>query len=142
MFYFSIFYLFLAAVLISGLSSSSIPDLFFVYSSPYAPVPPFAVIGGHDSDGTPIYVGRSFHEGDNLPAKVIPSKGCAYVCWGGQEHAKTHYEILVGQGYGWVPCYGGMKSLETTYAIKIYGGNLNFRCCTTKRCAQWSDTHR
>ncbi|XP_036342466.1 uncharacterized protein LOC118751757 [Rhagoletis pomonella] len=79
----------------------------WVHSSPYQPVPPFAVIGGHDSDGTPIYVGRSFHEGDNLPAKVVPSKGAGYVCWGGREITKSHYEILVGQGYAWVPCYGG-----------------------------------
>ncbi|XP_039955537.1 uncharacterized protein LOC120771548 isoform X1 [Bactrocera tryoni] len=79
----------------------------WVHSSPYQPVPPGAVVGGHDSDGTPIYVGRSFHEGDNLPAKVIPSKGCAYVCWGCKEIQKTHYEVLVGQGYAWVPCYGG-----------------------------------
>ncbi|CAD7015157.1 unnamed protein product [Ceratitis capitata] len=79
----------------------------WVHSSPYQPIPPFAVIGGHDCDGTPIYVGRSFHEGDNLPAKVVPSKGTAYVCWGGQEITKSHYEILVGQGYVWTTCYGG-----------------------------------
>ncbi|XP_053965072.1 uncharacterized protein LOC128867668 isoform X2 [Anastrepha ludens] len=82
-------------------------DNSWVHSSPYQPVPPFAVIGGHDCDGSPIYVGRSYHEGDNLPAKVVPSKGTAYVCWGGQEITKSHYEILVGQGYAWVPCYGG-----------------------------------
>jgi len=79
----------------------------WVQSSPYAPLPPFAVIGGHDCDGAPIYVGRAYHEGDNLPAKVVPSKGTAYIAWGGQEHQKSHYEILVGQGYGWVPCAGG-----------------------------------
>jgi len=31
---------------------------------------PGTVIGGHDSDGDQIYVGRAFHEGDLLPAKV------------------------------------------------------------------------
>ncbi|XP_022233369.1 uncharacterized protein LOC111081577 isoform X1 [Drosophila obscura] len=81
----------------------------WVHSTPYAALPPYAVIGGHDSDRSPIYVGRSFHEGENLPAKVIPSKGCAYVAYGGAEHSKTHYEVLVGQGFAWVPsCSGGV----------------------------------
>ncbi|KAH8353906.1 hypothetical protein KR067_001065, partial [Drosophila pandora] len=79
----------------------------WVHSSPHAPLPPYAVIGGHDADRTPIYVGRSFHEGENLPAKVIPSKGCAYVAYGGSEHAKHHYEVLVGQGFAWVPSASG-----------------------------------
>ncbi|KAM8713885.1 hypothetical protein ACLKA7_014102 [Drosophila subpalustris] len=79
----------------------------WVHSTPYAALPPFAVVGGHDADGSPIYVGRSFHEGENLPAKVIPSKGCAYVCYGGTEHTKTHYEVLVGQGFAWVGSASG-----------------------------------
>ncbi|XP_037806109.1 uncharacterized protein LOC119600114 isoform X1 [Lucilia sericata] len=83
------------------------PQTTWVHSAPGAPLPPLAVIGGHDCDGSPIYVGRAYHEGDNMPAKVVPSKGCAYIAWGGLEHVKTHYEILVGQGYGWQPCYGG-----------------------------------
>ncbi|EDW47654.1 uncharacterized protein LOC6608927 isoform X1 [Drosophila sechellia] len=82
-------------------------DNTWVHSSPHSPLPPYAVIGGHDSDRTPIYVGRSFHEGENLPAKVIPSKGCAYVAYGGAEHTKTHYEVLVGQGFAWVPSSSG-----------------------------------
>lgn len=32
------------------------------------------VRGGIDSDGSVIYVGRAFHEGDMIPAKVIPDK--------------------------------------------------------------------
>jgi len=82
-------------------------DATWVHSSPYAALPPFAVVGGHDVDGAPIYVGRSYHEGDTLPAKVIPSKRTAYVCWNGGEHTKSHWEILVGQHYAWVPCHGG-----------------------------------
>lgn len=78
-----------------------------MHSAPYAALPPHAVIGGHDADNTPIYVGRAHHEGENLPAKVIPSKGCAYVCYGGSEHVKNHYEVLVGQGYAWVGSASG-----------------------------------
>lgn len=78
-----------------------------MHSSSYSALPPYAVVGGNDCDGTPIYVGRSFHEGENMPAKVIPSKRCAYIAFGGAEHTKTTYDVLVGQGYAWVPCAGG-----------------------------------
>uniref|UniRef100_T1PIQ3 Uncharacterized protein n=1 Tax=Musca domestica TaxID=7370 RepID=T1PIQ3_MUSDO len=78
----------------------------WLHSSPYAPLPPKAVVGGYDSDGSPIYVGRSFHEGDCLPTKVIPSKRSAFVAWAGGEHPKAHYELLLGDGYSWQPCFG------------------------------------
>ncbi|XP_055859197.1 natterin-1-like isoform X2 [Episyrphus balteatus] len=79
----------------------------WVPSAPGAPLPALAVVGGHDCDGTPIFVGRSYHEGDNLPAKVVPSKYTAYVCWGGREITKNHYEVLVGNNYCWIPCAAG-----------------------------------
>ncbi|XP_055837518.1 uncharacterized protein LOC129905913 [Episyrphus balteatus] len=71
----------------------------WIFSSSDSPIPPFAVLGGQDLDGSPIYVGRAFHEGINLPAKVVPSKNCAYVSWGGREIQKTDYEVLVGEEY-------------------------------------------
>lgn len=30
--------------------------------------------------------------------KVVPSHGVCYVAWGGGEHGKTEYEVLVGNG--------------------------------------------
>lgn len=48
--------------------------------------------GGTDQDGSEIYVGRAYHEGDWIPAKVIPRKHVAYVAYGGKEHAKSEYE--------------------------------------------------
>lgn len=57
--------------------------------------PVSAVQGGFDSDGTTIYVGRAFHEGDWIPAKVIPEKNIAYVAYGGQEHPKYEYEVFL-----------------------------------------------
>lgn len=56
-------------------------------------VPPTAVHGGVDQDGTQIYVGRAFHEGDWVPAKVIPEKDVAYIAYGGKEHAKSEFEV-------------------------------------------------
>lgn len=74
----------------------------WVASSAYAPIPPGAVYGGNDVDGSPIYVGRAFHDGDNLPAKVLPSQNVAYVAYNGQEIAKHQYEILCGGNTSWV----------------------------------------
>ncbi|XP_033336870.1 natterin-4 [Megalopta genalis] len=64
-------------------------------------VPDKAVVGGRDCDGTTIYVGRAYHEGDMLPAKVIPEKNVAYVCYNGEEHAKYDYEVLLPTEFGW-----------------------------------------
>lgn len=57
------------------------------------PLPRGAVHVGMDKGGDRLYVGRAFHEGDLLPAKVNPSHSSAYVCWGGLEHAMSHYEV-------------------------------------------------
>lgn len=52
-----------------------------------------AVIAGHDIDGSPIYVGRAYHEGDLIPAKTIPNKHVAYVPYGGMEVAKHDFQV-------------------------------------------------
>ncbi|KAL7738623.1 hypothetical protein ACLKA6_006916 [Drosophila palustris] len=72
-------------------------------SSSGSNIVPGTILAGHDSDGDAIYVGRAYHEGDLLPAKVIPNKSCAYVPYGGHEHVKYDFELLAGYGYGWVP---------------------------------------
>lgn len=59
------------------------------------------MLGGHDTDGSQIYVGRASHEGDLVPCKVIPSKQAAYVSHGGSEIAKQNFEILVGSDVKW-----------------------------------------
>lgn len=76
-------------------------------SNAHAGVPPNAVIAGNDIDGTTIYVGRAYHEGDLIPAKVIPSKQVAYVPHGGLEVAKSEFHILTGIGFEWVPSANG-----------------------------------
>ena len=60
-------------------------------------VPEDAIIGGRDKDGTDLYVGRAFYQGDMLPAKIAPSHGCAYVCYGGNEHRVMQYEVRWGK---------------------------------------------
>jgi hypothetical protein len=66
-----------------------------------------AVYAGNDSDGTPIYVGRAFHEGDQIPAKVIPSKQACYVPHNGLEVFKPNFDLLSGTGFNWVGSSNG-----------------------------------
>lgn len=70
---------------------------------------PGTVHAGRDIDGSDIYVGRARHDeaGGFLPAKVIPNRSCAYVSYGGREHMKDEYDLLVGINYSWVSCEGG-----------------------------------
>lgn len=52
-------------------------------------------------DGSTIYVGRAFHEGDMIPAKVIPEKRIAYVSYNGEEHPKDEFEVLCQGEFAW-----------------------------------------
>ncbi|KAK9869115.1 hypothetical protein WA026_002873 [Henosepilachna vigintioctopunctata] len=70
-------------------------------------VPSTALHGGTDSDGDTIYVGRAYHDGDWLPAKVIPNKDIAYVAHNGREHAKYEFQVLCEQRFRWVHSSGG-----------------------------------
>ena len=65
----------------------------WVHKYPGAPMPPHAVQGGHDIDGSPIFVGRAYHNGDMVPAKVVPTHDVAYVSFGGQEVPKSEFEV-------------------------------------------------
>lgn len=70
-----------------------------------------AIRAGTDADGSPIYAGRAYHEGDNVPAKVIPDKNVAYVCFGGEEIAKEVYEVLRTGTFVWEFATGGMFAI-------------------------------
>ncbi|XP_041975354.1 uncharacterized protein LOC121730395 isoform X2 [Aricia agestis] len=69
-------------------------------------VPPGAVAAGQDCSGEPLYVARAQHEGALLPGKLASSHGCAYIPWGGTEHGKNGYQVLVGGPNNWVPTSG------------------------------------
>src|SRR5690349_12831666 len=66
-----------------------------------SPLPRNAILGGRDSDGAQIYVGRAMHEGDLIPCKVLPTKKVAYLAHNGVEIPKHNFEILVGDKVSW-----------------------------------------
>lgn len=56
-------------------------------------VPSSAVVAGQDIDGSTLYAGRAFYEGDLLPAKISQSQGAALVAYGSSEHKVYNYEV-------------------------------------------------
>lgn len=73
----------------------------WVHSNVTSVLPRDAILGGRDSDGAPIYVGRATHAGAVLPCKILPSKQAAYVGTDFQEILKPNYEVLVGRDVRW-----------------------------------------
>lgn len=86
------------------------------------PLPPNLVHAGQDSDGHVIYVGRAYHQGDQIPAKVIPSKRAAYISYNGEEISVHEYELLCGHGYTWVGSANGHVPAGAVPAGKTLGG--------------------
>lgn len=74
----------------------------WIHTSSHAPLPPNPIFAGNDSDGSPMYVGRVYHAGEQLPAKVIPSKNIAYISYDGQEIPYHNYEVLCNGNVQWV----------------------------------------
>lgn len=58
-------------------------------------VEPEMLVIGHDLDGFALVVGRAYHQGDLLPAKVKPQHGVAYVSYDGVEHTKHDFEVIL-----------------------------------------------
>ncbi|XP_052872525.1 natterin-3-like [Anopheles cruzii] len=71
------------------------------HCQPNVPLPRNAVLAGHDSDGSPLFVGRAIHEGGQLPGKIVANRHIAYVCCNGKEHEKPLFEVLCGGNVSW-----------------------------------------
>lgn len=55
--------------------------------------PEYAIRGGEDVDGTPIFVGRANYRNDSVAAKVMPMKSAIYVSYGGNEISLHECEV-------------------------------------------------
>ena len=56
--------------------------------------PTGALVGGQQSDGTPLYIGRAHHNGSMVVGKVHPNHHVLYIPFGGEEVAIHSYEVL------------------------------------------------
>ena len=57
-----------------------------------------------------MYIGRAAHGGDLIPGYVDCSNNLLSLPWGGRDHLKKEYEILVSNGkanYGWIRSSSG-----------------------------------
>ncbi|XP_031620100.1 uncharacterized protein LOC116338776 isoform X3 [Contarinia nasturtii] len=88
----------------------------WVPSTLHSPLPEGALLAGHDQDGSPMYIGRAFHEGDQIPAKVIPSKNATYICYGGHEILKDSFDVLCHGNISWVQ-QNPMTRNEVPFAV-------------------------
>ncbi|GBP14609.1 hypothetical protein EVAR_93482_1 [Eumeta japonica] len=100
-------------------------------------IPPGALRVGTDADGAEIYAARAHHEGDILPAKLIPSKNECYVAFRGEELPKDQFEVLVPAMFSWqfstngeVPP-GAVEAGVTADGEKLYFGRVTHDGCTT-----------
>lgn len=59
-------------------------------------LPDAAVSCGYLADMEKCYIGRAMHEGCMLAGKILMSHRCLYVPFGGDEHRKETFEVLLG----------------------------------------------
>ncbi|XP_045767991.1 uncharacterized protein LOC123869214 isoform X2 [Maniola jurtina] len=100
-------------------------------------IPMGALRVGTDVDGDEIYAGRAHHEGDVLPAKVIPTKNACYIAYSGEEILKDQFEVLVPAMFSWQFSTGGnvppgaVEAGMTADGEKLYFGRVTHDGCTT-----------
>jgi len=66
-------------------------------------VPPGAIAGGNEADGTPLYIIRAPFEGGLVPGKYNPQYRTGYIPYGGKEQELRSFEFLVSD---WQPLRG------------------------------------
>ncbi|CAO1428345.1 unnamed protein product [Diamesa hyperborea] len=101
----------------------------WVSSSVYSQPPHNAVLAGHDSDRSPLYVGRAMEGCATIPAKVIPCKQACYVSFNGNEILKHNFEYLVGSGFQWVASSNGQIPSGAVVAGNDQSGEVHYVVC-------------
>uniref|UniRef100_A0A182IVV7 DUF3421 domain-containing protein n=1 Tax=Anopheles atroparvus TaxID=41427 RepID=A0A182IVV7_ANOAO len=86
----------------NGHVNTEIISLRWVHCTGRDALPAGAVLAGEDPDGDLLYVGRAYHDDNQLPAKVGPGKGFAVVSNAGQVVRKESFEVLCCGKVSWV----------------------------------------
>lgn len=81
--------------LLGGVNKSSFLELFWKKSSLDEELPEGAIVGGRDTNGCTIYVGKAHYKGEELPAKVIPKSRYAAVAYKGEEIFIKKFKVVV-----------------------------------------------
>ena len=64
-------------------------------------MPQDAIQGGHEIDGSPIYIGKTTYKFEEMPIKVVPMKREAFVGHYGREYVVHSYQLLCGSNVEW-----------------------------------------
>lgn len=68
----------------------------------YGRIPKYAIIGGYDGDGKPLYICRAKYEGGIQPGKIV-GENCNF-SFNGIEVMTPIYQVLISQsGFKWAP---------------------------------------
>jgi|GEM_PF-697673 len=93
-------------------------------------IPSNAMIGGKDSDGSPLFVAHANYNGNWHPGKTRKSWNSASIEYGGQEIYVPDYEVLIGkEDLNWVIVSNGNVPNNT-----VISGHENQNDLLTCRC--------
>jgi hypothetical protein len=84
-------------------------------------VPPDAIRGGRDDDGTDLYICNAFFMGGQHPGKLRSDFGGCDVSWGGTEHVVTTYQVLVPAWSIYPPAPGTVDAFNFPAGTDIDG---------------------
>uniref|UniRef100_T1GJE0 Uncharacterized protein n=1 Tax=Megaselia scalaris TaxID=36166 RepID=T1GJE0_MEGSC len=112
-------------------------SIYWIRSAPYEDIPRDAVRGGTDIDGSKIYVGRAFYEGDQVACKFIPRHQMYRVSYVGKEHNVTNFDYLTGEGFCWAFSRNGAVPLNAvTTGLSRNGESLYIGRCLHENSLQ------
>lgn len=88
-------------------------------------------MGGYDSDGTILYIGRAWHRGDLIPGIVVPKKRVIYICHYFDIITEQQYEVLCGGNMTWINTHGRLPiphnavcGGQTQHGERLYIGRV------------------
>ncbi|XP_055607644.1 uncharacterized protein LOC129755267 [Uranotaenia lowii] len=110
----------------SNPSTQCIRSLDWQKGSSKSTVPKGAVLAGHDTDGSPIYLARVMFEGNQLPAKVIPRRGLCRTSHSGKAIEVASYEALCNAPVSWVPFRGTIPAKAIVCGRTLWGETVYF----------------
>ena len=88
-------------------------------------VPPDAIRGGRDDDGTDLYICNAFFNGGQHPGKLRSSFGGCDISWGGGEHIVNTYQVLVPSWPPYPPAFNTTDAFNFAAGTDIDGTLLH-----------------
>lgn len=70
-------------------------------------VPDNAITGGYLANGTLLYIGKAYYNGDILPARIDHSNQSASVSYAYHEHIMHDYQFICQENVSWIPAADG-----------------------------------